>query len=98
MKRLAELLKHYAEENLPCNGNAKDIGDRLYWYYMEHSRIDNDKTNACYAALREKVNLPLREYDEVLYIVSDLCLEHGRQAFSEGLKVGMLMMQEMGKE
>ena len=44
------------------------------------------------------MNLPLREYDEVLYIVSDLCLEHGRQAFSEGLKIGMLMMQEMGKE
>jgi hypothetical protein len=30
--------------------------------------------------------------------VSDLCLEHGRQAFLEGLKVGMLLMQEMQKE
>lgn len=98
MKRLAELLKHYAEENLPNSGNPQNIADRLYWYYMEHSRIDNDKTNACYAALREKVNLPLRKYDEVLYIVSDLCLEYGRQAFSEGLKVGVLLMQELGKE
>lgn len=98
MKRLAELLKRFVEENLPNSGNAQDVADRLYWCYMERSRIDNDKTNACYAALREKVNLPLREYDEVLYIVSDLCLEHGRQAFLEGLKVGMLLVQEMGKE
>ena len=98
MKRLAELLKRYVEENLPNSGNAQEVADRLYWCYMERSRIDNDKTNACYAALREKVNLPLREYDEVLYIVSDLCLEHGRQAFLEGLKVGMLLMQEMRKE
>lgn len=45
-----------------------------------------------------QINLPLREYDEVLYTISDLNLEYGRQAFSEGLKVGMLMMQEMGKE
>ena len=98
MKRLAELLKRYVEENLPSSGNAQDVVERLYWCYMERSRIDNDKTKACYATLREKVNLPLREYDEVLYIVSDLCLEHGRQAFLEGLKVGMLLMQEMGKE
>jgi hypothetical protein len=98
MKRLAELLKRYVEENLPNSGNGQEVADRLYWCYMERSRIGNDKTNACYAALREKVNLPLREYDEVLYIVSDLCLEHGRQAFLEGLKVGMLLVQEMGKE
>lgn len=51
--------------------------------------------NACYAALREKVNLSLRDYDEVLYIVSDLSLEYGRLAFMEGLKVGMLLMQEL---
>ena len=30
MKRLAELLKRYAEENLPCSGNAQNIADRLY--------------------------------------------------------------------
>ena len=98
MKRLAELLKCYVKQNPPNSGNAQEVADQLYWCYMERSRIDNDKTNACYAALREKVNLPLREYDEVLYIVSDLCLEHGRYAFLEGLKVGVLLMQGMGKE
>ena len=45
-------------------------------------------------ALREKAKMPPREYDEVLYVVSDLCIEHGRLAFLEGLKIGMLLMQE----
>lgn len=95
MKNLSEFLKSYAEQNLPVCGNAEAVVDLIYWAYMESNRIDNDKTNACYAALREKVSMPLREYDEVLYIVSDLCLEHGRLAFMEGLKIGMLLMQEM---
>ena len=98
MKKLAQLLKSYVQQNPPNCGNAQDVVDQLYWCYMERNRIDNDKTNVCYDALRKKVNLPLREYDEVLYIVSDLCLEYGRHAFMEGLKVTMLLMLEMEKE
>lgn len=98
MKKLAQLLRSYVEQNPPSCGNAQDVADQLYWCYMERNRIDNNKTNACYAALREKVNLPYRQYDEVLYIVSDLCLEYGRHAFMEGLKVGILLMQEMDKQ
>lgn len=94
-KKIADIVKSYVVQNPPDCGNAQDVVDRIYWCYMESNRIDNSKTNDCYAALREKVNLPLREYDEVLYIVSDLCLEHGRLAFMEGLKVGMLLMQEL---
>lgn len=97
MNSLSKTLKHYIEQILPDCGNAQDVADRIYWCYMESDRIDNDKTKACYAALREKVNLSLREYDEVLYIVSDLCLEHGRLAFMKGLKIGMLLMRETEK-
>ena len=95
MKKLAQLLRSYVDQNPPSCGNAQDVVDQLYWCYMEHNRVDNDKTNACYDSLREKVNLPLREYDEVLYIVSDLCLEYGRHSFLEGLKIGMLLMQKL---
>ena len=95
MKKLEETLKGYVDQNPPSCGNAQAVVDQLYWCYMERNRIDNDKTNVCYTALREKVNLPLREYDDVLYIVSDLCLEYGRQAFMEGLKVGMLLTQKL---
>lgn len=93
MNRFAEYFMHYIEQNPPACGDTQAVVDQIYWAYMENNRIDNDKTNECYTALREKVGLPLREYDEVLYIVSDLCLEHGRLAFMEGLKVGLTLLQ-----
>lgn len=95
VKKIADIVKSFVDQNPPDCGNAQDVVDRLYWCFMEHNRVENRKTNDCYARLREKVNLPLREYDEVLYIVSDLCLAHGRLAFMEGLKVGILLMQEL---
>ena len=95
IKNIADILKSYVDQNPPACGDAQDVVDRIFWCYMENNCVDNGKTNACYAALREKVNLPLRDYDEVLYIVSDLSLEYGRLAFMEGLKVGMLLMQEL---
>lgn len=95
-KKIAVILKSYVDQNPPDCGNVQDVVDRIYWCYMESNRVDNSKINDCYARLRKRVNLPLREYDEILYIVSDLCLEHGRLAFMEGLKVGMLLTQELG--
>ena len=95
MKTTANILKSFVESNPPQSGDAKAVADQLYWNYLENNRIDNDKISSCYTALREKVNLPLRDYDEILYIVSDLCTEHGRLAVLEGLKIGMLLMQEI---
>lgn len=94
-KTIIEMLKSCAKENLPKSGDAQNVMDQMYWCYMECKQTDNDKIKACYAALRENVELPLWEYDEVLYIVSNLCTEHGRLAFMEGLKIGLLLMQEV---
>lgn len=98
MNGLAEFLKQYVEKNPPAYGDAQAVVDQVYWAFMENHRIDNDKTSEHYAVLREQVKLPMREYDEVLYTVSSLSLEYGRLAFMEGLKIGMLLMQEMLEE
>ena len=95
MKTTANILKSFVERNPPQSGDAKAVADQLYWNHLENNRMDNDKISSCYTALREKVNLPLRDYDEILYIGRDLCTEHGRLAFLEGLKIGMLLMQEI---
>lgn len=94
---VAKMLKHYVEQNPPKSGDAQAVADQIYWHYLESNRMDNDKISASYATLREKAKMPSREYDEVLYVVSDLCIEHGRLAFLEGLKIGMLLMQEASK-
>lgn len=93
MERLAKLLKDYVAENPPACGDAQAVVDQLYWAFMENHRSDNDKTKEYYAVLQEQVKLPMREYDEVLYTVSSLSMEYGRVAFMEGLKIGMLLMQ-----
>lgn len=93
MDRLAKLLKDYVARNPPVCGDAQAVADQLYWAFMENHRSDNDKTREYYAVLREQVRLPMREYDEVLYTVSSLSMEYGRIAFIEGLKIGMLLMQ-----
>ena len=98
MNELAYFLKRYVEQNPPACGDAQAVVDQMFWTYMENHRIDNDKISHCYSALRERVKLAMCEYDEVLYIVSDLCMEHGRIAFMEGLKVGMLLIREMENE
>lgn len=95
MKTTAEILRSFVESSPSKSGDAQAVADQLYWHCLENNRMDNDKISGCYTALREKVNLPLRDYDEILYIVSDLSTEHGRLAFMEGLKVGMLLMQEI---
>lgn len=98
MKELTDMLRCYVEKNPPTCGDAQAVVDQLYWAFMENHRIDNDKTSEYYAVLREQVKLPMREYDEVLYTVSSLSLEYGRIAFLEGLKIGIVLMQEMLKE
>jgi len=93
MDRLAKLLKDYVARNPPVCGDAQAVADQLYWAFMENHWSDNDKTKEYYAVLREQVRLPMWEYDEVLYTVSSLSMEYGRIAFMEGLKIGMLLMQ-----
>lgn len=93
MERLTKLLKDYVAQNPPVCGDAQAVADQLYWAFMENHRSDNDKAKEYYAVLQEQVKLPMREYDEVLYTVSGLVVEFGRVAFVEGLKIGILLMQ-----
>lgn len=93
MDRLAKLLKDYVAQNPPTCGDMQVVVDKIYWAYMETNRMDSEKINKLYDDLRVRINLPLREYDEVLYTIGDLNLEYGRHAFMEGLKVAILLMQ-----
>lgn len=43
----------------------------------------------------EKYILALQEFDPVFDTVSDLCIDHERLAFYEGLRLGITLMQEL---
>lgn len=42
--------------------------------------------------------MPLREMDQVIYPVCNLCQDHEQAGFIEGIKVGMRLGQELTKE
>lgn len=96
LKEMAEVLRQYFEKQSPVNyGGADTILDALFWLYIEHNSLDCDVVKAQFAKLREYLKLPPQEYDEVFYIVSDLCILHSRSAFTEGIRLGFQLRNEL---
>lgn len=98
MEKLVETLQQYFSQNPPAYGGAESVLDILYGYYIEHGSSDNEKIMNQFATLRALVDLPPQKYDPIFYVVSDLCIEHGRLAFSEGLHMGIQLAGEIRKE
>lgn len=98
MEKLVETLQRYFRQNPPNYGDAESVLDMLYWHYMEHGCPDSEKIQNQFSALRKMVNFPSKEYDQVFYVVSDLCLEYGALAFSEGLRMSMELVQKLDEE
>lgn len=95
MDRLVETLQQHFRQNSPNYGDAETVVDMLYAHYTEHGSVDSEKVVNQFATLRKLVNLPPKEYDQVFYAVSDLCIEHSRLAFTEGLRMGMDLVMEV---
>lgn len=95
MKDYTQMLKRYLEQNPPNCRDGESVLGVLYRNYTEHVSPDNKKICNLFAELRKLVNLPPKEYDLIFYVASDLCLEHGRLAFAEGLRVGIELILEL---
>lgn len=98
MEKLVEVLQQHFTQHPPNYGDAESALDMLFWHYTEYNQIDNEKIKIQFAKLRDYLNLPLQVYDEVFYIVSDLCVEHGRLAFREGIKLVFALLQDLKSE
>lgn len=96
-EKLAKAINTYFEKCPPNFNNAKSILDAIFWIYMESTPANSETLRKDYAKLRDAWKLPPQEYDEILYIISDLCTEYSRQAFQDGIRIGMLLMQEVNK-
>jgi len=99
MKSLAEkLLTHYAQHP-PTLDNADSILDMIFWIYTESNPIEDEQSKRKYKAIRERiVSLSLTDCDEVFNLICDLCTDHERLAFREGIRFGMLLMRELEDE
>lgn len=95
MEKLIEVLQQHFTQNPPDYGDAESVLDMLFWYYTEYNQIDNEAIKTQFAKLRDYLNLPPQEYDEVFYIVGNLCVEHSQLAFREGMKLILVLFQEL---
>ncbi len=95
MKGAIKTLAAYFRQHLPNLGDEESILDALFWMYTENNNLESKEVKTQFAKLRESLSLPPEEYDEVFYIVSSLCLEHGKLAFQGGFALAMALMQEV---
>lgn len=98
MNHYLKALQDYCKQNPLSHGDAESVMEFLYWHYAENNPIDNAKIRDCFTKLRQQSpHLSLEEFDPIFTTVSDLCEEHERLAFLEGLRLGVTLIIELAK-
>ena len=94
MKDIAHRLDTYIQAHPFDSGDSdcESVLDQLYQAY------DNEQIRADFHALYQAMNgKTLREMDEIIYPVCTLCRDHEKVGFWEGVKVGMLLANELSE-
>lgn len=91
-------LQRYLADNPPNYGdwNAQSVLEMLYVAYGEYNRFESEESkngfDDLYAFLRE---LPLKNVDCVIDKVCDIAHYHERDGFTEGVKLGVRLGNEL---
>ena len=98
MKLTAEKIKAYFERHKIDfnNAGAESLLDFIYQCYSEIHSMDNEQIRACFADLEHfHEAMPLDESDRLFSLVARLCIEYERAAFTEGIHIGVQLMEEL---
>lgn len=96
MKKYIETLRTYIEQHPPNCGDADSVLGMLYECHNENSPYDNEQIRADFIELYQQMNgMPLREMDKIIYPVCKLCRDHEKAGFTEGVRLGVLLAQEL---
>ena len=97
MNEYVVALRKYVAENPPNFGSdAHSILEMLFTYYHECNNTDTDTVKAAFEDPYQRMHgMPLREMDRIVDAVCTLCREHERAGFTEGVKVGVKLEQEL---
>ena len=94
VNRLNELLADYHLDY--HSASTSSLLEILYLVYIENSGVDNDEIRQNFSNLYDALTgKSLREIDDIIDIVCDLCCEHEKNGFIEGVKVGVRLAQEV---
>lgn len=99
MNPLAEKLTAYYAQHPPNLDDAESILDMLWWCYTECNPIDDAHCKEKLTGIREQLSfLSSNDFEEVFGLICDLCVNQERLAFLEGVRVGVMLMQELKME
>ena len=98
--RLSKLKSYLIEHPIDLGDNVDfPCLDALWWLYAEHHPMVNDNTKSHYFTIRNLVEaVPVLDSDQMMELVSRLCLEHERIAFFAGFRLGAQLILELSEE
>lgn len=78
------------------DGNARSVLEMLHIAYGRFNHFESPESKAGYTELYSKLSsLSLQSTDQIIDIVSSLCHSYERDGFTEGLKLGVRMGNEL---
>ena len=97
IKKYIQALKELALSDELNLGGADTVLEMLYECYNENHPYDNEEIKADFNELYQQMNgMSLRDMDKVIYPVCKLCRDHERSGFVEGVKIGVMLANELG--
>ena len=96
VEKYIQALKKLALSDEINLGGADTVLGMLYECYNENHPYDNEEIKADFNELYHQMNgMPLREMDKVIYPVRKLCRDHEKAGFTEGIKIGIRIANEL---
>ena len=96
METSFEALKAYVEAHPPNYSDGDSVLTMLYECHNENNPYDNEQIKADFNELYQQMNgMPLRDMDNSVYPVCKLCRDHEKAGFIEGIRLGVLLAQEV---
>lgn len=98
MNSYIESLKSFLAAQVPNFGHedANSILEMLYYFYADTNPVDNAAICCQFKNLDNVLSkLSLLDCEQVFTLAVDLCISHARQAFVEGVHIGMRLFVEL---
>ena len=96
MNQFYSVLERIVTDHQPNFGDGDSVLTLLYDAYSECNCLDDAQIKDDFHELYQLMNgMDLRERDKIIYPVCKLCRDHERSGFVEGIKIGIMLAQEM---
>ena len=96
MKQLCHQIVENIKEHPPDYGNSDSIFGMLFTTYHQYNQMDTEEIKRDFDRLyTDMTGLSLRDMDPIIDSVCCLVSSHQKSGFIDGIKVGLLIAEEL---